>query len=113
LIIASDLAFHQRLLPVFEHTDTAAWIETWAALEALEPEIVIPGHGEPTTMSEVTRYTRDYLIYMRERIGALIEEGGDLQAAYQVDQSPYAHLDTFRELAKLNADRIFRAMEFE
>jgi glyoxylase-like metal-dependent hydrolase (beta-lactamase superfamily II)/rhodanese-related sulfurtransferase len=113
LIIAGDLAFHQRLLPVFEHTDTAAWIETWAALEALEPEIVIPGHGEPTDMAEVTRYTRDYLIYMRERIGELIEDGGDLQAAYQVDQSPYAHLDTFRELAKLNADRIFRAMEFE
>ena len=113
LIIAGDLAFHQRLLPVFEHTDTAAWIETWAALEALEPEIVIPGHGEPTNMAEVTRYTRDYLIYLRERIGALIEDGGDLQAAYEIDQSPYAHLDTFRELAKRNADRIFRAMEFE
>ncbi len=113
LIIAGDLAFHQRLLPVFEHTDTAAWIETWAALEALGPEVVIPGHGEPTNMAEVTRYTRDYLVYLRERIGALIEDGGDLQAAYQIDQSPYAHLDTFRELAKRNADRIFRAMEFE
>lgn len=113
LVISGDMAFHERLLPVFEHTDTAAWIETWDRFAALEPEIVIPGHGGPTTMGPVTRYTRDYLVYMRQRIGETIDEGGDLQDAYAVDQSPYAHLDTFDELARQNAGRIFRQMEFE
>ncbi len=73
----------------------------------------MPGHGEPTTMAEVTKYTRDYLIYLREKIAEVIDDGGDLQEAYRVDQSPYSHLDTFHELATLNADRVFRAMEFE
>lgn len=113
LVISGDMAFHERLLPVTEHTDTAAWLETWEKFAALNAKIVIPGHGVPTTMSEVTRYTKDYLVYMREQIGALIEEGETLEAAAKVDQSAYRHLDTFDELAALNASTIFRAMEFE
>lgn len=113
LVIAGDIAFHQRMLPVFEYTDTGAWVETWEKFEALGAEIVIPGHGTPTDMATVTRYTRDYLAYMRAQIGLLIEDGGMLEDVYSVDQSDYAHLDTFDELAKLNASRIFRAMEFE
>jgi len=113
LVISGDMAFHQRLLPIFEHTDTAAWIDTWERFAALGAEQVIPGHGDPTTMAEVTRFTRDYLVYLREKIAEVIDEGGDLQQAYGVDQSPYAHLDTFYELAGPNADRVFRAMEFE
>ncbi len=113
LVITGDMAFHQRLLPVFEHTDTAAWLETWKKFAALKAEIVIPGHGEPTNMQEVTQYTQGYLVYMRAEIAKIIEQGGDLQDAYQIDQSAYAHLNTFNELAQHNAGQIFRAMEFE
>jgi rhodanese-related sulfurtransferase/glyoxylase-like metal-dependent hydrolase (beta-lactamase superfamily II) len=113
LIITGDMAFHQRLLPIFEHTDTAAWIETWEKFAALGAVHVIPGHGKPTNMEEVTKYTRDYLVFLREKIGEVIDEDGDLQQAYDVDQSNYSHLDTFHELSRLNADQVFRAMEFE
>jgi len=113
LVISGDVAFHQRLLPVFEETDTDGWIETWNTFLALEAEIVIPGHGAPTNYEEVTKYTHDYLVFMRERIGEVIDNGGDLQKAYQIDQSPYEHLDTYYELARRNAGRIFQEMEFE
>jgi glyoxylase-like metal-dependent hydrolase (beta-lactamase superfamily II)/rhodanese-related sulfurtransferase len=113
VVIAGDIAFHQRLLPVFEHTDTAGWVETWPAFEALEAEVIVPGHGTPTTIDVVRRYTYDYLVDMREQIGALIEDGGTLADIYNIDQSAYIHLDTFDELARLNASMIFRAMEFE
>ena len=113
LVIAGDIAFHQRMLPVFEHTDTAAWIETWKNFEALGAEIVIPGHGTPTDMATVTRYTRDYLLDVRGQIGTLIEAGGSLEDVHTIDQSAYRHLDTYDELSRLNASTIFRAMEFE
>ncbi|VAW55328.1 SoxH protein, homolog [hydrothermal vent metagenome] len=113
LVISGDMAFHQRLLPVTEHTDTAAWVKTWDKFAALGAEIVIPGHGAPTNMQEVTRYTKNYLVYMRSKMAAIIENDGGLQDAYNVDQSDYAHLPTFEFLAKSNAGRIFRAMEFE
>jgi glyoxylase-like metal-dependent hydrolase (beta-lactamase superfamily II) len=113
LVISGDMAFHQRMLPLFEHTDSKAWIETWDAFEALGAEVVIPGHGEPTDMATVRKYTRDYLVYLREKIGALIENGGTLQQAYEIDQSPYMHLPTAEFLAKRNAGQVFQSMEFE
>jgi len=113
VLITGDLAFHESLLPVFEHTDTAAWIDTWPALEALGAEKLIPGHGHPTTVDEVNEWTIGYLQYMRNQISELLDNGGSLIEAYKIDQSAYSHLDTFDELAGLNADRIFRAMEFE
>ena len=82
-------------------------------LAALGAEVVIPGHGTPTNMDEVTKYTKGYLSFMRKEVGALIENGGDLADVSTIDQSAYAHLDTYDELAALNASMIFRAMEFE
>ncbi|GAB4535284.1 MAG: MBL fold metallo-hydrolase [Ruegeria sp.] len=114
LVIAGDMAFHERMLPIFEDTIVADWIETWETrFEPLGATYVIPGHGHPTNMDQVRRYTRDYLVYLREKIGAHLEEGGDLADAYYIDQSPYARLDTFEELATKNAGRVYEQMEFE
>jgi glyoxylase-like metal-dependent hydrolase (beta-lactamase superfamily II) len=114
LVISGDMAFHERMPPIFEDTIAADWIETWeTAFEPLGATYVIPGHGHPTNMDQVRRYTHDYLVYLREQIGAHIEAGGDLASAFYVDQSPYARLDTFEELATKNAGRVFEQMEFE
>ena len=114
MVISGDMAFHERMLPIFEHTMTADWIETWETeFEALNATYVIPGHGHPTNMDQVRRYTRDYLVYLRAQIGAHLENDGDLADAYYVDQSPYANLDTFEELATKNAGRVYEQMEFE
>lgn len=114
LVIAGDMAFHERMLPLFADTDTSDWIDTWDnAFEPLGATYVIPGHGHPTNMDQVRRFTRDYLVYLRDKIGAHIEAGGTLTDAYYVDQSPYARLDTFEELATKNAGRVFEEMEWE
>lgn len=113
LVIAGDMAFHQRLLPIFEETETAGWLESWESFADLNATHVIPGHGSPTNMQEVTKYTKGYLVYLRSKIGEVLDAGGELQDSYEVDQSPYAHLDTFEELAKRNVERVFREMEFE
>lgn len=114
LLIAGDIAFQERMPPIFEGTCTSCWIDTWDnALEPLGATYVIPGHGHPTNMAQVRRYTRDYLVWLRERIAEHIDEGGDLTSAYYVDQSPFAHLDTFDELATRNAGVVFAEMEWE
>jgi rhodanese-related sulfurtransferase/glyoxylase-like metal-dependent hydrolase (beta-lactamase superfamily II) len=113
LVIAGDTAFHVRMLPIFEDTDTAKWIETWDKFEALGAQIVIPGHGGPTDMATVRKWTRDYLVYLREKVAEVIKKGGSLDDAYKIDQSPYQHLHTADELARSNAGRVYRAMEFE
>ena len=114
LLIAGDLAFHERMPPIFEHTCTKCWIETWESkLEPLAPTYVIPGHGHPTNLAQVRRYTRDYLVDLRGKIAEHIEAGGDLAGAFYVDQSAWSHLDTFEELATKNAGRVYEEMEWE
>lgn len=114
LVISGDMAFHERMLPIFEDTLTADWLETWdTQFEALQATYVIPGHGHPTNMDQVRRYTKGYLEHLRGKIAEHLEAGGGLADAYYVDQSPYRNLDTFEELATKNAGRVFEQMEFE
>ena len=114
LVIAGDIAFHERLLPIFPETIVSDWIETWDnEFEPLDATYVIPGHGHPTNMAQVRRYTREYLVHLRKVIGDLLESGGDLEDSYYVDQSPFENLDTYEELAKRNAGMVFEQMEFE
>lgn len=113
LVISGDMSFHERMLPIFDDTDTKAWVESWENFEALGAVYVIPGHGHPTNMDQVRRYTKDYLVYLRGKIREHIDAGGGLEEAFHVDQSPYKRLDTFDELATRNAGRVFQQMEFE
>jgi len=114
VIIAGDMAFNVRMLPIFEYTDTGAWLETWPEFAAVaEGKTIIPGHGGPTDLATVEHYTRDYLVFLRTEIGRLIDEGGTLQDAYELDQSQFSHWATFDELAGKNAGRVFQKMEFE
>lgn len=113
LVIAGDMAFHERVLPIFDDTDTEGWLESWEKFEALGALYIVPGHGHPTNIAQVRRYTKDYLVYLRGKVQKLIDGGGSLQDAFEIDQSPYAHLDTFGELAKRNAGRVFEQMEFQ
>ena len=113
VIIAEDMAFHQRMLPVFPETETLKWVETFDLFAATGAKHVIPGHGEPTDMATVTRETKDYLIYLQDEARKLLDDDLGLDEAYQIDQSAYRHLDTFEELAKKNAGRIFQELELE
>ncbi|MDG1739002.1 MAG: MBL fold metallo-hydrolase [Paracoccaceae bacterium] len=114
MMIAGDIAFHERMLPIFEYTCTSCWLETWEnKFEPLNPTYVIPGHGHPTNLAQVKRYTYDYLVDLREKVGVHIDDGGDLAGSYYVDQARWRHLDTFDELATKNAGRVFAEMEWE
>jgi len=114
LVLAVDMAFHERTLPIFEDRIPADCLETWdTAFEPLGATYVIPGHGHPTNMDQVRRYTKDYLVHLRQVVGDHIAAGGGLAEAFYVDQSAYANLDTFEELATKNAGRVFEQMEFE
>jgi glyoxylase-like metal-dependent hydrolase (beta-lactamase superfamily II)/rhodanese-related sulfurtransferase len=113
VVFAGDLAFNQRMLPIFEITQTDKWLEAFDKLANLNAKIVVPGHGDTTDMSTVTKWTKDYLIYMREEVTKILDDDGNLEDAYLIDQSAYEHLDAYEFLAKQNVARIFKRMEFE
>jgi rhodanese-related sulfurtransferase/glyoxylase-like metal-dependent hydrolase (beta-lactamase superfamily II) len=113
LLISGDFTFNTRLLPILDHTDIKGWIQSWDKLVALNPRILIPGHGDVTDLATVQHFTKDYLEYMLDAIVTLIDDGGELIDAYDIDQSAFQQWKTFRELSVQNADRLFRQLEFD
>lgn len=113
VVFAGDLVFTDRLLGVRDHSDSRDWVASFETLAALDPAVVVPGHGGPTDLATATRDTYDYLVALRGKIGALIEAGGDILAAPDVDQSAFSDLANFDTLAGANAQTVFSEMEWE
>ncbi|MES9905293.1 MAG: sulfurtransferase, partial [Sedimenticola sp.] len=77
------------------------------------PKHIIPGHGHATTLERAKADTYDYLIFLRQEIGKLIENDGDVLEAVKIDQSRFSYLEVFEQIAGRNAQAVFTQMEFE
>lgn len=114
VVLTGDIAFHTRMPPIFDVTDTALWIESFDLLtEEVGAWTIVPGHGGPTDIAAVIAGTRNYLVFLRRKVQDILDEGGSLEDAYRIDQTVYEHWHTYDELAARNAGRVFERMEFE
>ncbi len=113
VLIAGDIAFHQRLLAIFPDTNVDGWIESLDKMAALKPKIIVPGHGAPTDLATIQRFTQGYLVFLRREVVKILDDDGDLDDAYAIDQSAYSQLDTYEELAAKNAGRLYQMMEMD
>ncbi len=113
VVFTGDIVYVGRILGVMDHSDSAAWLEAFAAIEALSPKVLVPGHGPTTTLERAQADTRDYLVNLRDRMRVYIDEGGDIIGSVGVDQSAFSYLDQFGALAGRNAQAVFQQMEWE
>ncbi|MEX5729008.1 glyoxylase-like metal-dependent hydrolase (beta-lactamase superfamily II) [Rhodovulum iodosum] len=112
-VFTGDIVYVGRLLGVGPQSSIKDWPAAFEAIAALDPAHVVPGHGPATTLDRTRAETYDYLVNLRSQIAALIEEGGGIMEAPQVDQSAFAHLEQFDSLAGRNAQTAFEQMEWE
>ncbi|MFP4044843.1 MAG: MBL fold metallo-hydrolase [Rhodosalinus sp.] len=112
-VFTGDIVYVERLLGVGDQSSITHWPDAYLAVEATGAAHVVPGHGGPTTMERARADTYAYLMNLRTQIRALIDAGGDIMAAPQVDQSAFAHLEQFEALAGRNAQTAFQQMEWE
>ena len=112
-VFTGDIVYVERILGVGDQSSITHWPDAYLAVEATGAAHVVPGHGGPTTMGRARDDTYEYLMNLRAQIGALLEEGGDIMAAPQVNQSAYSRLEQFEALAGRNAQTAFQQMEWE
>ncbi|TCP27469.1 MBL fold metallo-hydrolase [Rhodovulum adriaticum] len=112
-VFTGDIVYVDRVLGVMEFSNSAAWLAAFDAVAALDPVHVVPGHGPVTDLATATRDTRDYLSNLRDRMRAHIDAGGDIIGSVDVDQSAFADLDNFDQLAGRNAQEVYSQMEWE
>jgi glyoxylase-like metal-dependent hydrolase (beta-lactamase superfamily II) len=113
VVFAGDIVYVDRLLGVGPQSNSAGWVTTFEAMAALAPAHVVPGHGQPTTLAGAKAATLDYLVALRGRIRTLLDRGGGLAEAPEVDQSAFAGLAQFDALAARNAAQVYTEMEME
>lgn len=113
VVFAGDVVFVDRMLGVLPYSSAKGWLAAFEAMAALNPTIIVPGHGHPTDLAKARAQTFDYLTLLRGKVGALVAAGGDLQAASAIDQTPFLTLPGAGDLAGRNAGQVFTEMEFE
>lgn len=113
VVFTGDIVYVGRMLGVGPQSSIATWPDAFEAIEALAPAYVVPGHGPVTDLARAQAETRDYLQMLREKIGAIIENGGDINDATAIDQSAFSHLGVYDQIKGRNAQQAFQQMEWE
>ncbi len=113
VVFTGDVVYVGRMLGVIGVSSSSHWINAFDSMAALEPAVIVPGHGPATKLSRARADTYDYLVFLRETIGSFMDEGGDITAVGSLDQSRFSYLENFTELRGRNAQRVFEEMEWE
>ena len=102
----------------------AKWLKTisreglgagaFEALEALKPSVVVPGHGNVTTLAQAQRDTGNLLKALRAHMGKAVEAGTDIGVAVKsFDATPFKHLKHVDVWLPQLANRTYLEMEQE
>ncbi|MDZ7802724.1 MBL fold metallo-hydrolase [Thiohalophilus sp.] len=113
IVFAGDVVFVGRLLGVLPYSDSQGWIEAFNAMAALEPKVVVPGHGPATDPGLARRDTLDYLVFLREKVGTFMDSGGDITRIGTLEQSRFKCLQDYDVLKGRNAQQVYQQMEWE
>ncbi|MEJ2308551.1 MAG: MBL fold metallo-hydrolase [Gammaproteobacteria bacterium] len=113
VVFSGDIVYVDRMLGIGEQSASKSWVQVFEAMAALKPEVVVPGHGGPVPLEKAERDTYDYLVALRERTSAFIEEGGDISEISKIDQSDFAYLENYDTLKGRNAQKVYSELEFE
>lgn len=112
VLFSGDMIYVDRILGVWPFSRTDNWLKSFAAMEALQPKIIVPGHGNITDLPKAQRESRDYLRHLTKHMRNAIDNDIDLQTALKrLDQSAWAHLINYDQLKGGNASRVYLEME--
>jgi len=114
VLFTGDVVYTERMLAVIPISNTGAWIKAFDRAAALNPKVIVPGHGHPTDVGRATKETRGYLVDMRAQVKKKQDDFMGLQDVVDtVDQSKYQYLLNFDLLARRNVNQIYLEMERE
>ncbi|MEJ2309464.1 MAG: MBL fold metallo-hydrolase [Gammaproteobacteria bacterium] len=114
VLFTGDILFEGRV-PFVGSADTAGWLEALESMQTSGLEALVPGHGPSAGDPDAAIVmTRDYLAYLREVMGAAVEEWVDFDVAYaEADWSRFENLPAFEEANRINAYAVYLSMTNE
>ena len=111
-VFSGDIVFTDRLLGVLPFSSVAGTLAAFAAMAALKPARVIPGHGAVCDLAKARTQTRDYLARLHQHMKQAVDKGEDLQVALPtLDTRAWAALPLYDLLNGGNASRAYLEAE--
>ena len=93
LLFSGDVVYVDRVLGLHPVSSTKTWLESFAVIDELKPAIIVPGHGNVTTLSTAQAQTRNLLQALRAHMKKAVDDGVDISAAVKsFDSKPFAGL---------------------
>ena len=114
VLFTGDVVYVNRLLGVIPVSSTRNWLATFAVIEALDPKIIVPGHGEVTDLATARADTQAYLLALRAHMRKAVDDGVDISTAVNsFNAQPFMRLQNATELMPGNANRTYLELERE
>jgi glyoxylase-like metal-dependent hydrolase (beta-lactamase superfamily II) len=93
VLFAGDVVYVDRVLGLHPVSNTRNWLESFAVIDMLKPQTIVPGHGNVTNLATAQAHTRDLLLALRAHMKKAVDDGVDLSAAVKsFDGKPFANL---------------------
>jgi glyoxylase-like metal-dependent hydrolase (beta-lactamase superfamily II) len=113
IVFAGDVVYVERMLGVGSMSNSRLWVEAFDTLSALQPKWVVPGHGHAVTLEKAKAQTYDYLVFLREAVATMLDEGIGMERVGEIDQSRFSHLKVYEQIKGRNAQQVYSEMEWE
>lgn len=114
VVYGGDILYSGRLLATIEAGNVQSWIKVFDELRRFGDASFVPGHGKPAKLTAFEFPTRDYLVLLHSHMKKMLAENIDMiDAIDRLDQSKFAGLENYDELARRNAHTVYREAELE
>jgi len=114
VLFTGDVVYVDRMLGVLPVSNTKRWLDSFAVMEQLKPQVLVPGHGNVTTVATAQADTQAYLLALRAHMKKAVDDGVDMSAAVRsFDAAPFVRLLNAAELMPGNASRTYLELERE
>ena len=114
VLFTGDVVYVDRMLGVIPVSNTRRWLDSFAAIEPLQPRVLVPGHGRVSDLATAKADTQAYLLALRAHMKKAVDDGIDVSAAVKsFDGKPFARLLNAGELMPGNGSRTYLELERE
>lgn len=113
ILFSGDLIYVDRMLGVLPVSRVESWGAAFEDALALQPRVIVPGHGQVTDVDGARRDTGAYLQWLLSEVGQAVEDWEPLQEVIdRLASAPqFSHLQHFDSWHRTNISRTFVELE--
>lgn len=113
VVFAGDVVFHERMLGIQNETPVLALRDAFHHIAALNPVMIVPGHGHAGDLAQSRRDTGDYLDWLVSNVRQALEDWKDIgETVDSLEDAPaFKHLKFYEGWHRTNLNRTYLQLE--